>query len=291
MYNENNNHINIPDDFEAKIYITLHHGLSHLNELEAKSHYENYGFNENRIYKYSQVNLNFNVYIYCCGKSGSSTLNATFIKNGYNSSHLHSKQCWTDDCIGGKINPNIFEVIEESMKNNENVYIIDSYRLPIERKISSFFQNFKDPNKDIDYITNQIDQKIYTLENYVSINEVLDYFDIPRFTTFDFEKKYNLIQHKNVTIIKLRFEDIDEWGTILSSIFNKDIKMYDANISENKAYYNEYKIIKNEYHIPDFMIDVIKNDTEFKIYNTLEAQQKYIVYWTTRCKPTINENI
>ena len=50
MYNENNNHINIPDDFEAKIYITLHHGLSHLNELEAKSHYENYGFNENRIY-------------------------------------------------------------------------------------------------------------------------------------------------------------------------------------------------------------------------------------------------
>ena len=67
--------------------------------------------------------------------------------------------------------------------------------------------------------------------------------------------------------------------------------MYDSNISENKSYANEMKIIKNEYKIPDYMIDEIKNNTEFKIYNTLESQQKYLEYWTKKSKIYKYENI
>lgn len=37
------------------------------------------------------------------------------------------------------LNQNVFDVIEKSIINNKQIYIIDSYRNPIERKISSFF--------------------------------------------------------------------------------------------------------------------------------------------------------
>ena len=281
---------NIPDDFNAKTFIELNEDLKDMTELQAKLFYEFYGYNQNRKYKYEMLDLNFNVYVYCCGKSGSSTLNTTFCKNGYNQLHVHNKIDYLHR-KESKINNNIFDVIEKSMLNNERIYIIDVYRNPIERKISSFFQNYKENNKQIDYITKQIDKKILSLESYVSINEVFDYFNIHHFTSFDFKNKYNILFYKNITFIKLRFEDINYWGSILSTIFNKSITMYDSNISENKSYANEMKIIKNEYKIPDYMIDEIKNNTEFKIYNTLESQQKYLEYWTKKSKIYKYENI
>jgi len=237
------------------------------------------------------TDLNFNVYIYCCGKSGSSTLNYTFNKNGYKSLHCHSSSYYIRRRNEAKINQNIFNVIENSMLNNERVYIIDSYRTPIERKISSFFQNYNDSNKEISYIIELLDKNIYSLEKYVSINELFDYFKIPYFKSFDFEKKYNITYYKNITFIKLRFEDINEWGAILSSIFGKNITIYNDNISEYKHYSKIYKIIKDTYKIPDIMIDAIKNDNEFKIYNKPDSQIKYLEYWNTRTKITIYENI
>ena len=269
----------LPIDFNSKTHIELNEDLKDLTELKVKK------TDKCRKYKYQQIDLNFNVYVYCCGKSGSSTLYTTFNKNGYKAFKVHGKLNYIyNNCPESKINNNVFDVIEQSMLNNENIYIIDSYRNPIERKISSFFQNYKENNNQIDYITSQIDKQIFLSENNVSINEVFDYFNIPHFTTFDFEKKYNILFYKNITFIKLRFEDINEWGNILSSIFNKPIIMYNDNISENKSYANEIKIIKNEYKIPDYMIDEIKNNTEFKIYNTIESQEKYLEYWSKRTK-------
>ena len=274
----------LPEDFDPKIYIELNNDLIKLSENEAKEHYKMQGYLEKRKYKYSQLNLNYSVYIYCNGKCGSSSLTSTFLKNGYNTLHLHGLNCYKSYCPQSKINPNIFDVIENSMKNNENVYIIDSYRTPIERRLSSFFQNYKEDNKSIDYITEQIDKQICFLENYEALNEVLYYFNLEPFTSFDFEKKYNLVKYKNLTIIKLRFKDINEWGSILSSIFKKNIIFYSDNISDNKNYYNEYNIIKNNYIISNQLLNIVANDKYFKIYNTLEEQQKYLEYWKLRSK-------
>jgi hypothetical protein len=277
----------IPTDFDPKIYIELNIDLSHMTELEAKIHYEIHGYKENRYYSYKQFDLNYNIYVYCSGKSGSSTLTKTFNKNGYNALQIHSSDFFIKVCNESKLNPNIFNLIENSMKNHETIYIVDSYRNPIERKISSFFQNYKEDNRSIDYITKKLNESIYHIENYSSIFEVFNYFKIPSFTSFDFEKKYNLVKYKNAVIIKLRFEDINEWGNILSEIMGKPITIYNDNISENKSYHNEYKIIKNNYKIPSDLIEFIKNNNEFKMYNSLESQQKYVQYWRNRSIPHI----
>jgi len=289
MYNINN--IIVPDDFDPKIYKELNGDLRHLTDLEATVHYSEVGHLEKRNY-----NLNYSVYVYCCGKSGSSTLKKTFAENGYNSLHCHNSETYNDIMSSTKLNPNVFDIIEQSMINNKHVTIIDSYRNPIERKISSFFENYRGHNVtarrdevtgvqtyEYDDIIKQLDEQCYYLEQYDSINEVLDYFNLPRFTSFDFVKKYNIVQYKNVTIIKLRFEDINEWGNILSEIFGKPITIFNENMSDNKKYAYIYNIVKNNYTISLDMLEYIEHYyPEFRIYNDPESQEKYINYWTSR---------
>ena len=57
------NWYNIPNDFDVKIYISLHSDLTHLNENEAMHHYENYGFYENRRYLPIPKDFDYKVYI------------------------------------------------------------------------------------------------------------------------------------------------------------------------------------------------------------------------------------
>ena len=76
------------------------------------------------------------------------------------------------------------------------------------------------------------------------------------------------------------FKDIKIWDKILSEIFKKPIHLVGENISINKDYGSLYQEFKNNYLLPkDFLIDLQNNDPEFKIYNTVEEQEKYIKYW------------
>jgi hypothetical protein len=70
---------------------------------------------------------------------------------------------------------------------------------------------------------------LYGLEEYHSINEVLDHYQLPLFTGFDFEKRYNLVKKNNKVFIKILFKDIGEWTTILSDLFQKPITLYTHN--------------------------------------------------------------
>jgi hypothetical protein len=84
----------------------------------------------------------FNVFVFCGGKCGGCTITLTLLNNGYHVTHLHSFT--NKGLIHSEININeVPKTIEDSCKKYEDVFIIDSYRMPIERKISSFFQNIK----------------------------------------------------------------------------------------------------------------------------------------------------
>ncbi len=51
---------NIPDDFDWKSYIELNKDFNFITEIEAKKHYENYGYKENRKYKFDNISDDFN---------------------------------------------------------------------------------------------------------------------------------------------------------------------------------------------------------------------------------------
>jgi hypothetical protein len=188
-----------------------------------------------------------------------------------------------------KKNTPVFDIIDLSCKKYEHVYFIDSYRTPIERKISSFLQNLSLhlPNYidlNIDDIINFFNKKfIYYLEEYHSINEVMTYYNVPLFKTFDFNKKYNILKKDNKIFIKLLFKNIDIWENIFNEIFSKKIKLCNYNLSETKDIFILYTKFKDKYKVPKVYIEtILANDTEFKIYNTEEEQREYINKWLKR---------
>lgn len=245
--------------------------------------YKQFSFNyENKGYK--------NVIVYCGGKCGGTTLANTFSKNGFYPLHMHYSNSvgYFSNNFDSNLN-SIFKLITDSSKKFNKIYIIDSYRTPIERKISSFFQNIhihvenykSSPIKKLIDVFNK--KLLNRIEEYHSINEVLSYYKVPLFSKFDFESSYNIANVNNIVFIKILFKDIKNWDKILSDIFGKKIVMHSQNVTSDKKINELYVKFKEKYRVPKSYIDtVLTSDKEFKIYNTEEDQNKYIKYWTER---------
>ena len=231
--------------------------------------------------------MNFDMFVYCGGKCGGTTLSNTFTKYNYKITHLHKS------IIKGYFNShidtsNIFNIIDNS-SSHKLVYIIDSYRTPIERKISSYFQNihgitpnYKNLSTEelIDFFnTNLLD----TIEEYHSIDEVLTYYNIPLWKEFDFKKGYNIVRKDNKVFIKLLFKDIKNWGKLLSEILSKVITIFSQNLTSEKPVFSYYNKFKEMYKVnKSYIHNILQHDKHFKIYNTELEQEKYISEWLNK---------
>lgn len=226
---------------------------------------------------------NTQVFIYCSGKSGGSSLYDTF-KKYFITSHIHNAKFFYELINNSNENyeNNIFSYIEKSIEKYDDIYFIDSYRLPLERSISSFFQgielilpDYKNMN-----INNMIDNyNTYWINNedYYSIDEIFNYFNFEGFNNILKTYLYKQINYKNKRIhfILLRFEKINEWNEILSTIFNKNIILENKNNSKDKNYYKEYELFKDNYYINETIYEKIINDKHFLLYNSDETIENY----------------
>lgn len=217
---------------------------------------------------------NIQVYINCSGKSGSKTLEKTLSKY-FNCLHTHGNFYFQKYIVKNN-SIDLYDCIKESMKFYDKVYVIDSYRTPFERAFSSSFQNNK--NTTIE----NFNYNLLIGENYNCLDELLYNFNINFSSVFDFEKKYIHIEYENLNIIKLRLSDIDKWGNILSSIFNKDIQIESYNLSKNKSYYDTYMYFLENIKIPKKYFESIVNSKDFNLYNTPQEQEAYINKWKDR---------
>uniref|UniRef100_A0A6C0GZD6 Sulfotransferase domain-containing protein n=1 Tax=viral metagenome TaxID=1070528 RepID=A0A6C0GZD6_9ZZZZ len=240
---------------------------------------------ENNIEIKTEESHIYDVFVFCGGKCGGVTIANTLQKNGFIVLHMHSlKYSGMNDC---KFDPkNIYNEMTKSCNNKQKVYFIDCYRNPIERKISSFFQNIENylpnyENMDIDELIDNFNRNFYyIMPNNHPINSVFKYYNLPNFTKFDFENRYNILENKNQIFIKILFKDIKNWNNILSKIFKKNIIIYSKNETLHKNIGLLYKHFLNNYKIPtEFIDDILENDKEFTIYNTPEEQTNYINEW------------
>ena len=212
------------------------------------------------------------------GKCGSTTLYNTLKENGFECIKVHNKSSFE---IQFKYD-GLIDLINRSSENKK-LYIIDSYRTPIERKISSFFQNIGKhvpsyKNKRCEELIDIFNTKyLDILEEYHSINPIMEEYGVEPFNTFDFKKKYVIKKEGNLIFIKLLFSNISNWGDNLSEIFNKKIIIYKSNLSKNKECYPIYNKFKLMYKTKKSYINNIrKNDKQFRIFNTQEQQDIYI---------------
>ena len=147
-----------------------------------------------KLYKKYEKSFQFNIpkiFVFCGGKCGGTTLSNTLELSGFDVSHYHtlnSPGLFKSRLNCNDVNHDIIFEIEKNIILFNKIYFIDSYRTPIERKISSFFQHIKTylPNfKELsitELITFFNKNLIETSEEYHSINKILSYYNIPLFS-------------------------------------------------------------------------------------------------------------
>ena len=229
------------------------------------------------------------IFLYCTPKCGGTTLYDS-LKTYYKTIHIHSQNFFEKfykdkDIINNKFK--IIDCIEESRKNNKEVYIIDVYRQPIERNMSYFFHIIEDILPDYNNKTTEELIKFFNTDMYFqyeqSIDEVVKYYNINLYEQpFDHNKMYLEYKFDNINFIILHFDYINNWESIIENIFKTNINLLDRNIGEKKSYSQIYKDYKNNYRIPKFILEFIQKEKNFNYFNNEDMKNNYISFWLKR---------
>uniref|UniRef100_A0A6C0I8U1 Uncharacterized protein n=1 Tax=viral metagenome TaxID=1070528 RepID=A0A6C0I8U1_9ZZZZ len=239
------------------------------------------------------INKNANkklIFVYTPPKVGSTSVVSSLRIFGsamFNIIHIHDEEMLRvlSDISGVTVN----EIIQFNKYLGRDVYVIDVYRSPIERKISAYFEkvgvyhfNTSDENVNtynIDKVINRFN-KIFP---YLAIGDhFMDLYNIPLPQTFDFEQKYLLIEHNGIKYIKLRLKDSDCWSHILTNLFSQSILVIKDYESTNKPIKNLYVQFKNQYRLPsNFLVDII-NCKYLNYYYSPSEKQEYINQWMNK---------
>jgi hypothetical protein len=253
--------------------------------------------------------LNCNLYkdiilLYCPPKVGSTSIVTSirlFASEKFIVFHTHENKIvdllqnenYNQICVTDIIKNNTVYNNEE--KRFRKIYIIDIYRSPIERKISEYFQKLSDlhfNNTELNIVNYNIEKIINRFNNIFPHISEIDYFK-ERFNInydgdFDFVNKYLLYEKDNVYYIKLRLDDSDKWGEILSKLLNTDIKIVNDYNTSNKIIGKLYNDFKNKYKLPANFLKIIESCKYLNYYYNSEEKEKYINLWKNKLTDNYN---
>jgi hypothetical protein len=224
---------------------------------------------------------NVEVFIIAGGKCGSSTLKQTFLTQNMFTIKSHNPKCFKKQ-FGYD---GFFNTIIKSSKEKKLI-LIDAYRTPIERKISSFFHNGE--NKIPNFIKLTVDEQIilfnknylYEIENQHIIHTIYTHLKIPDKKVYDSNRNFFTQQYNNLIIIKLHYNDIKNWGSRLSHLLKRNITIENDNVSSEKQYYNNYRQFLKQYTVPkEYLTTELPKDIEFKSFLSQKQQKEYINMW------------
>ena len=186
---------------------------------------------------------------------------------------------------------------------DKKVYVIDVYRTPIEKKISTFFEraavhHFNAPETVVaTYPVNKLIKRFNQVFPYIGTEDYLSecYGDKVRDkVSQEFPNGFPPMQHHlafdcgMVKYIKLRLMDSMHWGSILSTIFGMHIEVVTDYASDKKALGSLYVAFKREYKIPEAYLNFVKySDTQFAFYLSQKERAAYIAKWGC-CHPDTN---
>ena len=230
------------------------------------------------------------IFIYSKPKVGSTTLVTSirlFASHIYNVIHIHDELMLK---VLGKIeNITINEIILFNKSIGKEVYVIDVYRSPIERKISTFFEkidsyHFNNTCSEINnYDIHKLIFRFNKIFEYIGNGDnFLDVYNISVPERFDYEKKVVLLDNNGIKYIKLRLKDSDIWDTILSDILSVPIKIVKDYETSEKNINHAYQKFKKNYKIPSNFLDKISTCKYLQYYYSPEEIKEYIESWSTQ---------
>jgi hypothetical protein len=239
------------------------------------------------IHKSQNNNL---IFIYSAPKVGSTSIVSSlrmFCSDKYDIIHIHDEEMLR--VLAHVDGITINEVILYNKFLGKNIYVIDIYRSPIERKISTFFEkigtfhfNVNDQNVN-KYNVNKIINRFNNIFPFIGLGDhFMDKYNINLPEKFDFEKKYLLVETYGVKYIKLRLKDSHIWNSILSNIFSTNICIVKDYQSNNKPIKDIYNTFNSCYKIPENLLNDTMKCKYLNYYYSTEELKLYYDQWKNK---------
>jgi hypothetical protein len=242
----------------------------------------------NSLLKDTEIFKNL-IFVYTPPKVGSTSLVSSIrlsASHKYSIIHIHDEIML--NYITNINNVSINELIEYNKYIGKNVYVIDIYRTPIERKISEYFEkispyHFNNSEENINnYNINKIITRFNNIFPYIGIGDhFYEKYNIDP-ETFDYTKKYIHQIINGIHYVKLRLNDSNKWGSILTEILNTEILMAKDYTTENKIIGQLYALFKKQYKLPSNYFEMIKNDKYLNLYFNEKERNEYLNIWNKK---------
>lgn len=265
-------------------------------------------FSEEKLQQLKTVNekLNLNIeddlerskniiFVYCPPKVGGTTLVSSiriFASYKYTVCHIHDETLILS--LTNETDISVMDVIRYNRHIGKNVWVIDIYRPPIERKISVFFEyicdlHFNDTEENIArYDLSRIAVRFNNLSpHFANEDYFMNEYNLPSSlvpSVFDFHKRYmEVADDSGIRYIKLRLQDAtDHWSTILSHLFQINIRVVKDNSTQTKTIGDIYQRFTQQYKIPLNYWKQMQESPDFIFYNTdIERKEYESKYATT----------
>lgn len=225
------------------------------------------------------------VFVYTPPKVGSTTLVSSIRLSAsykFRVVHVHDEEMLF--VLNGITDITINEIIKYNKYIGRNVYVIDVYREPLERKMSEFFDkltsfHFNNTTDKVNkYNVNRLIARFNNIFTHIATGD--HYFDkmteVIKPDVFDFEKKYLIQKVFDISYVKLRLRDSAHWGKILTGILGSEITIVNDYETDKTPLKDIYQRFKNMYKIPSNYITHIENCPYFKYYLSPDEQTAYI---------------
>jgi hypothetical protein len=231
------------------------------------------------------------IFAYCPPKVGSTTLVSSIRLSAarrFTVIHIHDETFFSVISNNKSINEiSVNDVILYNKNLGKNVYVVDIFRSPIERKISEFFEqiaslHFNNSEKNIN--TYNLDKVIYRFNNLFPFLSNSDYYkeryNLSNFPdNFDFDNKYLLQEDNGIKYIKLRLKDSNLWGNILTKILGTPITIINDYETDKKPLGDLFRSFKELYKIPENFLDSIKKCPSLEYYYNDDERAEYLNSW------------
>ena len=245
---------------------------------------------EGSVNKLFDTTINNYIFIYTPPKVGSTTLVTSLrvsLGKSYNIIHIHDEIMLS--VLTGITNVKINDIIYYLSNKGNNIYVVDVYRTPIERKMSEYFEklspyHFNNSEENITkYSMKRITDRFNKIFPHIENGDhYFEKYEIEEPIAFDFDKKYSLQEINKIKYIKLRLRDSELWGTILSNILKTDIIIIHDYKTEKKGIGELYNRFKNEYKLPENFLELIKGCKYFNFYNNEAERNNYLTEWNKK---------
>ena len=227
------------------------------------------------------------LFVYSTPKVGSTSIVSSLRIFGItkiNIIHIHDEEMLK--VLGHISDITINELILYNTYLGKDVYVINVYRSPIERKISVFFEkigsyHFNNQDENVNnYNILKVIERFNNIFPWIGIGDhFIDKYNVTIPEKFDYINKYTLVHDNGIKFITLRLKDSNEWGNILTNIFGFKICIIKDYESSNKPIKNLYNLFKSSYKIPINLLNEQINDKYFKYYYSEEEIQNYYNDW------------